>query len=146
MRRLALLYATLAACYEPEPVNCTVECTQPTDCADGQVCGADHFCAAPDVAGMCNSAGSDGPQSVSLVVTIEGMGKVTVDELGSCDSADAVNGQCTFTVPSGVVQTLKAIEKSESEFLSWTSTCSGSSSTCTFAAVMPLTQVGAKFE
>ena len=146
MLRFALLCATLAACYEPEAVNCTVECTQPSDCADGQVCGADHFCAAPDVAGMCNSGGDEGPQAFSLVVTIEGAGKVSVDKVGSCDSENAIDGQCTFVVPSGVVQTLKAIENNDREFISWTSTCSGSSATCTFAAVMPLTQVGAKFE
>jgi hypothetical protein len=144
MLRLALLSTLLAACYEPDAVDCTVECAAAGDCADGQVCGPDHFCAAPDVAGMCNV--SDEPQMVSLVVTITGHGKVSIDKVGNCDSESPSQGNCTFTVTPGVMQQLKAVENSEREFISWTETCSGSSATCALTPVMALTQVGAKFE
>ena len=144
MKRLAMLTALLAGCYEPEAVDCTVECTGPSDCADGQVCGSDHFCAAPDVAGMCNTTGD--PQSVSLIIAIEGHGKVSVEHVGSCDSDSPSQGSCTFAVPPGAMQQLKAVEGGEREFISWTSTCTGSSATCAVTPVMALTQVGARFQ
>ncbi|HEY5926559.1 MAG TPA: hypothetical protein VIV11_32955 [Kofleriaceae bacterium] len=144
MKQLALLCATLVACYEPEAVDCTVVCSQPSDCVDGQVCGADHFCAAPEVAGMCSTLGE--PQTVSLVIVIEGPGKVIVDKVGTCDAANTVDGRCTYVVNSGVTLEIKAHENDDREFISWTSTCTGSNTTCTVTAVTPLTQVGAKFE
>ena len=39
------------ACYEPELRDCTLSCTAAAECADGQVCGSDHFCASPEIAG-----------------------------------------------------------------------------------------------
>lgn len=146
MRQLALLCALLAGCYSPDAVDCTVECSAADQCADGQICGPDKFCAAPDVAGMCNSQNTDEPQSVSLVITIEGKGRVTVDGAGTCDSDGPSQGNCMFSVTAGVMRQLKALENKDREFISWTSTCSGSSSTCTLTPVMSLTQVGAKFE
>jgi hypothetical protein len=144
MHRVALLCLALAACYEPDAVDCTVECMAPGDCAQGQICGPDHFCAAPDRAGQCTT--SDDPQSVSLAVTIAGRGKVSIEKVGACDSDSPAMGNCTFAVPPGVTQQLKAVEGNEREFVSWTQTCSGASSTCTVTPVMALTQVGAKFE
>jgi hypothetical protein len=46
-----------AACYEPELRDCTLACSSTSDCADGQVCGSDRFCASPELAGNCFSAG-----------------------------------------------------------------------------------------
>jgi hypothetical protein len=146
MRPLALLCALCTGCYEPEAVDCTVECSAADECADGQVCGADHFCAAPEIAGACGMTNSDEPQMVSLVVAIDGDGKVTVEGFGNCDSDSPSQGTCTFSVPAGVMRRLKAVEDDDREFVSWTSTCAGSSSSCTVTPVMSLTHVGAKFE
>jgi hypothetical protein len=57
----AVLLAT--ACYRPELHDCVVTCNSADDCADGQRCGADGFCSAPDVAGTCGDGGAplDGP-------------------------------------------------------------------------------------
>ena len=146
MRALALLSLLLAACYAPEATDCTVECSEPSDCADGQMCGSDGFCAAPDIAGMCNANHNDEPQMVSLTIAIEGHGKVSIEHVGMCDSESESAGNCAFSVTPGVAQQLKAVENKEREFVSWTSSCSGTSSTCTLTPVMALTQVGATFE
>jgi hypothetical protein len=45
--------ATLTACYSPDLRDCTVTCASSADCAGAQVCGADHFCAVPAIAGTC---------------------------------------------------------------------------------------------
>ncbi len=53
---LAVLVATMvlaAACYDPSLRNCTVTCVAAGDCASGQVCGADGWCAAEAIAGQC---------------------------------------------------------------------------------------------
>jgi len=145
MLRLALLSALLAACYEPNPMDCTVECASAGDCVEGQVCGSDHMCAAPEIAGMCNATG-DEPRTVSLVISIAGRGKVSIDHIGTCDSDSPLQGNCTFAVTPGMPQQLEAVEGKDRDFVAWTSTCSGSASTCTLTPVTALTQVGAKFE
>jgi hypothetical protein len=146
MRLRSLIYVLLAGCYEPEAVDCTIECSAADQCADGQVCGPDHFCAAPDVAGTCAAMNSDEPQMVSLTIAIEGEGKVTVDGSGTCDSKGPSQGSCMFNVTAGVARQLKAMPGKDREFVSWTATCTGTSSTCAITPVMSLTQVGAKFE
>lgn len=146
MKAFVALSLVLAACYEPDAVNCTVECSTPGDCADGQVCGSDGFCSEPDIAGMCNANHNDQPDTVSLAIVIEGHGKVSVDKVGMCDSETAPEGSCMFAVTPGVAQQLKAVANKDREFVSWTSTCAGTSSTCTLTPVMALTSVGAKFE
>jgi len=146
MKTLAALSLVLAACYEPDTIDCTVECTAPRDCADGQVCGSDGFCAAPDIAGLCKANNNDEPQLVSLTIEIEGTGKVSVDKVGMCDSDGPAEGNCTFSVTPGVAQQLKAVENKERKFVAWTATCTGSSATCALTPVMALTTVGAKFE
>jgi hypothetical protein len=146
MRLRAALCALLAACYEPEAVDCTVECGGADECADGQLCGSDGFCASPGVAGMCRANHNDEPQSVVLMIAIEGRGKVNVDELGACDSEGPSGGACMFSVTPNVARQLKAIESGDREFISWTSICSGSATSCSVTPVMALTQVGAKFE
>jgi hypothetical protein len=146
VRRWIALIALLSACYEPSARDCTLECEAPDECADGQVCGADGYCAAPAVAGTCNPNGDSAePQIVSLIVTIAGKGKVSIDKVGTCDS-ETSGGTCMFDVTPGVMRSLKAIENKDREFISWTSLCSGSTMTCTVTPVMALTYVGAKFE
>jgi hypothetical protein len=146
MRSVALACAVLMGCYEPEAVNCTIECSAIDECAEGQLCGKDGFCASPDVAGTCKAAQSDDPQSVSLVVVIAGHGKITIDNVGNCDSDDGSMGACTFAVAPGIARQLKAVENKDREFVSWTMTCSGSQSSCMLTPVDAITQVGARFE
>ncbi|HEY5938375.1 MAG TPA: hypothetical protein VIU61_27170 [Kofleriaceae bacterium] len=63
LARLIALGIVVAGCYEPTLSDCTVECGASADCANGQVCGTDGFCAAPGVAGSCATfAGPDGGQ------------------------------------------------------------------------------------
>jgi len=50
---LVLAGALLAGCYQPSLRDCTVSCHAAGDCASGQICGSDGWCAAPDVAGTC---------------------------------------------------------------------------------------------
>ena len=61
LARVALLL--LPACYAPEIRDCTVICAAASDCADGQVCGTDQFCASPRVAGNCTSPDAGDPRS-----------------------------------------------------------------------------------
>lgn len=148
MKHAALLLAALAACYEPEAVNCTVSCAEGDECAEGQVCGSDHLCATPDVAGHCSSSDDDEPPASSVVmlrVTIEGDGKVSVDGVGSCDSRDTP--VCTFSVTVNVPRALKAVEGGEREFVAWSQACaSATEDSCELVPVMPVTAVGAVFD
>lgn len=146
MRRLSLLATLLAACYEPEAVDCTIECAGAGDCTDGQLCGSDGFCAAPDIAGACRAMLGDEPQSVSLTITISGHGKVTIDKIGACDSESPSQGMCTFAVPASVMQQLVAVENKDRELVSWSGACAGSSTKCAVTPVAAITQVGAVFE
>jgi hypothetical protein len=59
------LCALVAGCYEPAVRDCTVTCHGVHECAAGQVCGADGFCASPAHAGSCASmrATADAPES-----------------------------------------------------------------------------------
>lgn len=143
MKSLTALLALLAACYEPEAVDCTVTCSGVGDCAEGQICGSDGLCAAPELAGHCMASEIDEPQMVTLAIAIEGDGKVTVGEIGTCDDEDGV---CMFTVRAGLAYQLKAVEKDDREFISWTQSCSGTDATCSVVPVTALTQVGAKFQ
>lgn len=146
MRSFTAICVLLAACYQPEVQDCTIECTGANQCGSGQICGADGFCAAPDVAGHCTTNDDQQPQSMSLTVTIEGSGKVSIEGVGTCDSETAAEGNCTFPVTSGVMLQLTAVPKKDREFISWTATCTGTDMTCALTPVMALTQVGAKFE
>jgi hypothetical protein len=135
----------LAGCYAPEAQDCTVSCKATDSCAAGQVCGSDGLCASPEVAGHCNGV-DGGIPLVSLRITIEGHGKVNIDGVGGCDSDSESEGKCTFAVPANLPRDLKAIANQDRVFVAWTSTCVGTSPTCTLTPVMLLTQVGAKFE
>ena len=147
MKALVASTLLLASCYSPEALDCTVTCAAASECAEGQVCGSDGFCAAPSVAGHCG--GPDGGMVSSLVslrVRLEGPGKVTVDEVGLCDSETADSKACMFSVHKGVALHLKAQAKHDREFVEWTIGCSGSDETCSLTPVTGLTEVGAKFE
>jgi hypothetical protein len=148
LRSLAALALALAGCYSPDALDCTVACAAANDCADGQVCGSDGFCAAPSVAGHCGGPDGGMPsQLASLRVTIQGAGKIRIDSVGVCDSETAHDDACEFSVPAGMSISLQADANGEHEFRGWSGACAGtSSSSCTLTPVMGLTQVGAKFE
>src|SRR4051812_37357316 len=87
--------ALAAGCYDPQEVDCTVSCAAANECAQGQVCGTDGFCAAPGIAGHCGGP-DGGTQRVSLRVAIDGPGKISIDGVGSCDDM-APNHACVFS-------------------------------------------------
>lgn len=148
--RALLLSMILTACYDPGAVNCTVSCAGSGECASGQVCGSDGFCAAPEIAGHCSTVDSGVGGMVALEIAIMGKGKVTVEGAGDCDSEESSGsgpaGQCTFMVPMGLVRTLAAVENHDKHFKSWSQGCSGSSPSCMVTPTMPSTTVGARFE
>jgi hypothetical protein len=142
----AALILVVAACYDPESINCTVSCAAADECAEGQVCGSDGLCAAPDVAGHCN--GTDAGTNADVVmlrIVIEGQGKVTIEGTGLCDSDVADNGTCLFSVTSGIARELRASGHHGAKFAGWSSGCRGSNSSCAITPVMSLTLVGARF-
>lgn len=175
MAVLKLAVATLAAtaaCYSPDLRDCVVSCASSVDCAGGQLCGADHFCASPARAGHCAAppatdaglaadAGADahppppdarpdaaidaGPTEVTLHVTIDGQGTVTLDGGGSCDSGAPQKGNCMLLAPEGVPATLHATPHDGQRFDRWTTmTCGGQGDTCVFVPTANV-DVGARF-
>ena len=160
--RSAWLCLAFAACYSPAERDCTVSCTAAKDCIGDQVCGADHFCAAPSVAGHCSAVDAgvtphdskhDGEDSasadaastiyVTLTVNIGGMGRVDVQGLASCTMP-----MCMFQVPAGQPLVLTATQtQTDKMFQTWQNACAsaGSQPTCALTPTMP-TKVGAKFE
>ena len=144
--RALLLLPFVAACYAPDVVDCTLACEAAGDCAEGQVCGADHLCAAPEMAGHCKQMTQPTDDKVPLRVTISGHGKVAIDSFGMCDSNGATDGDCTVMVPKNIVRHLTAIPTDEDRsFERWTTTnCAGQDSSCTLTPT-GATLVGAKF-
>lgn len=147
MRALLVTLLATAACYEPQARDCTVTCNNANECAGGQVCGGDGFCAAPSVAGHCSVI--DAPPAempIALSVVIMGPGKISVEDIGVCSSDTAPHGTCTFSVPARMARQLRAIQlKEDKSFQGWTMGCSGSQDTCELTPVMAVT-VGARFE
>jgi hypothetical protein len=159
-----VLVVASAGCYEPELRDCTLTCNEASDCASGQVCGSDHFCAAPDIAGKCSSLPSDAGSNArdagidaaklpdaathgQLAVAIEGEGRVTVTGFGTCDKAPPQNGQCTYVVPLNASVTVTAQSHSDWYFDKWTTAACAMTpvATCTFTFTTS-TPVGAKFK
>jgi hypothetical protein len=130
MRTLSLLgLASLAlgACYAPELRDCTVTCTESTDCADDQVCDGDGFCAAPEIAGTCGTGSGSTVSKLSLRVTIDGPGAVEVVGVGTCTS------DCTWMVDAGASVQLLALD-GEKKFERWkTANCASQDTSCTLA-------------
>ncbi|MBA3822070.1 MAG: hypothetical protein H0X17_24510 [Deltaproteobacteria bacterium] len=161
LRTLALALL-VAACYSPDVRDCTVSCAAVSDCAGGQVCGSDQFCAAPEVAGRCaqltTDAGVDEPRPdarvpadaavdaappdaaipmVQLHIRIDGRGVVTVPNIGVCDAGSGAI-DCMYAVPQGAPVSLHAVPKNHWRFGAWESTaCSGEPETCLLTPVMP---------
>ena len=171
--RTGVAFIAVAAfgCYEPTLRDCTLTCTAPSDCADGQVCGSDRLCAAPEIAGRCSSlpgnAGStdrdagidaatlpdarpdaapDAATHVPIAISIEGQGRVTVQGIGNCDKSGPQNGSCMFLVPVQQVITTQAQPYEGQRFDKWTTPiCQATTGTsCTFVSASPVS-VGVKF-
>ena len=146
-----------ASCYSPELRDCTVSCEAQSDCAHGQVCGADQFCAAPEIAGRCSSLPSDsggddrdagavdgkvdarperaGPDlaMVPMHLKIDGDGRVTVSGQLTCEKQGSQNGDCMYQVPLGLAITLGAQPYNGQQFDALERcTCNAQGATCTF--------------
>ncbi len=146
LHQLLLIIAILSGCYAPELRDCTVTCSGAKDCASGQVCGADGYCAAQGVAGSCGNgvdAAVDAPPLVMLRVTAEG--KCHIDVLGTGTCA-GMPPDCVMQVAKNALVTVRAITDDPTKsFDQWTSmTCKGQGFSCTFTAVAATT-VSAKF-
>lgn len=158
----------VTACYSPDLRDCTLTCSSAADCAADQVCGSDHFCAAPDVAGRCSTLPSDAgppdrdagigdaslpdarpdaPTQAVLTIDIAGKGQITMLGVGTCDSGEPQNGSCTFVVPIDALVTAQATGWSDWWFERWTTAPCATTviPTCTFIASGPRT-VGVKFK
>jgi hypothetical protein len=141
MRTLFFLAACSApgGCYAPELRDCTVTCSESTDCPDDQECNSDELCAAAGV--DCAASGSGGPSRVTLRVLVHGPGKVVVKDTGECMGADGVPGDCSWQLAAG---TLVELDASSGNFDRWTSSCAGRDDSCTLSLSSSST-VGARF-
>ncbi len=148
-----------AACYEPQLASCAVRCSSNADCAPGQTCGAQGYCAVPELACPPGSdaAPADGPPAdtqrpdaapkLQLRVRIPDGGRVTVDGVGLCDSDGWPDGDCRFAVTAGVALTARAIPHAGYTFDQWTSTvCAMAGQTCVFTPTAPATEIRVRFE
>jgi len=151
----------LAGCYSPSLRDCTVSCGSASDCATGQVCGADGMCASPAAAGQCRTlvdAGSldapahpdaalpDAGRTVRLTVQITGKGSVIVEGVGACSSQDPSKGNCMYDVVAGAPLTAQANPITTTDvFAMWSSvTCAGQDASCQFTPVIA-TVIAARF-
>jgi hypothetical protein len=152
-----------------------VSCTAANDCASGQVCGSDRFCAAPDLAGRCASfpkddggtpippthdagvivdaeavippdAAPDAPTTRQLHIKIDGQGGVSVLGVGICDSGPPQNGDCTFIVLLTAPVHAEAFPHSDWRFDKWTQgPCDGDESRTCDFTPTGTTNLNAKF-
>ncbi len=138
----------LASCYSPSLRDCTVSCTAATDCANGQVCGSDHRCAAPAVSCSADAAVDASPRDaavdalppppdsspfVTLHVHVDGSGLVSVLAVGACDSMGPTHGDCMYDVIAGVPLELDATPHAGFDFDSWSGgPCDQADASCTF--------------
>lgn len=158
-------------CYSPELRDCTVSCSTNADCASDLVCGGDHLCAAPEIAGRCamqtdgggsgrhdagvdprpdgkpDAAPPDAATHVTLDIKIDGEGRLSLVGIGTCDKAPPQKGECTFVVPIGQLVTSTATAYPDSRFDKWTTAACASVpiNTCSFTATTD-TPLGVKFK
>jgi len=165
---VASLVVAGVGCYSPELRDCTVSCSTSSDCASGLVCGADHLCAAPEIAGTCSQLGEmrdagidshkpdarpdarpppDAATHVELDVKIDGEGRLSLLGIGTCDKAPPQKGECTFVVPIDQLVTATATAYPDARFDKWTTAACASVpiNTCSFTATED-TPVGVKFK
>jgi hypothetical protein len=152
---LALIASTCAGCYAPELRDCTVTCAATSECAGAQICGEDHFCAAPARAGRCTApdgggaedartagadARPDAQDTIRLTLQIDGHGEVGLDGGASC----ATTG-CVLLAPRGLPVTLAAMGLGHDDFDRWTTpNCALQTSTCVLVSYLDA-ELGARF-
>ena len=163
-----------AACYSPQPRDCTVSCETDDDCVNSQICSPAGMCAAPQSADECVAFGaaadarigdarvvtsdgalvpdaappSDAASVVVIAVTVTGKnGTVTIAPGESCTApAMSMSMTCTFPVVRDLPVTLRAVAgPGNIVFDGWTGACSGSASTCVVTPLQPTTVLGATF-
>ncbi len=166
LERAALVTAAIASCYSPDARDCTVSCERVRDCLSGQVCGTDHLCASPAVAGRCASspppaaidAGDDTVRTdahvrdapappppppdtrpdppATVALEIVIMGAGTVE----LDGVGSCDKDCTLLAPLAELATLRALPNPKQVFDQWTQgPCIGQGATCMFVALVPVT-------
>ena len=105
---IGVLVAHLVACYRPNTLDCTLECSGAMECADGQRC-KDGWCVAPNV--QCDSGGNpveidggvdaappaDADDSAQRLCA-QGCTRGTCDAAGVCVIDCSGQGQCTNDV------------------------------------------------
>ncbi len=161
--------ATVAGCYQPDLRDCTVTCAGPGECAHGQVCGDDGYCASADVAGSCATHGlpdahraadarpapdarlaPDAMQvAASLHVTIKARGEVVVAPVGvTCEAVDDKGASCMYDVFVGEAVTLTEMTTHGGDtFMGWMHPgCTGTVTTCPVSCAPGTTTVGATFK
>lgn len=168
---LVALVMAGTACYSPDLRDCTVACKTAGDCADSQVCGADQFCASPDVAGRCSTGGArrdasigastedggtpidgaippdappDAPTEGVLTISIGGHGRVIVQNVGTCEFQAS---PCQYVVPLDQDVILAAFPSNGWELDEWNAgPCTGNDSpACVFPPSLTMV-AGAKFK
>lgn len=168
---LAALVMAGSACYSPNLRDCTIACRSGDDCADGQVCGADQFCASPEVAGRCSggarrdasigATGEDGgttsidaavpPDALPdastegvLTISIGGHGRVIVQDVGTCEFQAS---PCDLLVPLDDDVVLAAFPSNDWELDKWNAgPCNGDESpACVFEPSLSMV-AGVKFQ
>ena len=149
----AILFLTLAGCYEPDYATCTVTCRSDALCASDQVCGPEGLCAPAGVS--CAAGELDAPAAVvdapvdppdppptgKLRISIRDQGTVAVGTLGSCAMM-----MCELDVPLGAPITLTATPGAERIFERWGQGCAGTQPTCVITPNGPMTNAEARFK
>jgi len=154
-----LLLSLIPACYSPDLRDCTVSCVGAADCAGGQVCSAEHYCAASGVSCAMQAPPHDAPRADMMMeldapppppidappatgdlhVRIMDKGDVAVSGVATCDH------DCTYTVLLGGELELVAQPGDGRRFERWSGACDGDDVTCVLVPTQPLTEVSAKF-
>jgi hypothetical protein len=155
----------VTACYSPDLSECTVACSNASDCASEQVCGDDGYCALPGTACQAlldgvdamtadapprDAAMPDAPPTTNVTVRVRGEkqigGKVVVPGVGMCETPDDKPKTCLFVVTAGSIE-LEAIPEAGGRFEKWESMlCAGQGSICSETISSPTATISARFK